>query len=54
MTKDYYHQFLSGSNPGAMKEYDLPELFFPLAPRKLFLAGITVNMGEICFTAIIT
>jgi hypothetical protein len=41
MNRFYNTHFIPGSIPGALREYDLPDLAASLAPRKLFISGIT-------------
>ena len=41
MNKYYNTKFIPGTIPGALKAYDLPDLAGGLAPRRLFIAGMT-------------
>jgi hypothetical protein len=45
-THFYNASFIPGVVPGAVKEYDLPDLEGILAPRKLLLSGITDGAGS--------
>lgn len=46
MSRFYKSSFISGAVPGALKEYDLPDLAGTLAPRKLLIAGATDGKGK--------
>jgi hypothetical protein len=47
VTSRFYHSpFISGAVPGALKSYDLQDLAFALAPRKLMIAGFISGTGE--------
>lgn len=46
MNKFYMSSFISEAVPGALKEYDLPDLASSLAPRKLLMAGVTDGNGS--------
>jgi hypothetical protein len=41
MNRFYNTHFIPGSVPGALREYDLPDLAATLAPRKFFISGMT-------------
>ena len=41
MNRFYNTHFIPGSVPGALREYDLPDLAAALTPRKLFISGMT-------------
>jgi hypothetical protein len=42
----YTSAFIPGVVPGALKEYDLPDIAAALAPRKLLMAGVTDGYGK--------
>jgi len=42
----YNNHFIPGTVAGALGKYDLPDLAGSLAPRKLFIAGITDSQGN--------
>jgi len=46
MNRFYDTKFPPGAVPGALKEYDLPDLAGTLAPRRLFIAGPTDGNGS--------
>ncbi len=46
MSRFYNPGFIYGAVPGALKDYDLPDLAATLAPRKLLMAGTTDGNGE--------
>jgi dienelactone hydrolase len=46
MNMFYKSSFISEAVPGALKEYDLPDLASGLAPRKLLMAGVTDGNGS--------
>lgn len=46
----YKSSFISGVVPGALREYDLPDLAAGLVPRKLLIAGVTDGSGKITDT----
>ncbi len=46
MNHYYNSTFISGVVPGAIKEYDLPDLAATLAPRKLLMTGVTDGNGK--------
>jgi hypothetical protein len=46
MNRYYNPGFIHSIVPGALKDYDLPDLAASLAPRKLMLAGITDGSGN--------
>lgn len=46
MSRFYKSSFIQGVVPGALKEYDLPDLAGTLAPRKLLIAGATDGKGK--------
>lgn len=43
----YSSSFIPGVVPGALKEYDLPDIEASLAPRNLLMAGVTDGYGKI-------
>jgi len=45
MNRFYNPHFVPGSVPGALRKYDLPDLAASIAPRKLFIAGVTDGAG---------
>ena len=47
----YISSFIPGVVPGALKEYDLPDIEAALAPRKMLIAGVTDGFGKITDTA---
>ena len=47
MERFYNPHFVLSAVPGALKEYDLPDLAGSLAPRKLFISGTTDGNGEL-------
>jgi len=51
MARYYNPQFIPGTVPGALMEYDLPDLAASLAPGKLFIAGVTDGFGSTNDTA---
>jgi len=46
MNRFYRSQFVHSLVPGALMEYDLPDLEAGLAPRKLLIAGVTDGNGH--------
>ncbi len=46
MNRFYKSSFIYGVVPGAIKEYDLPDLAASLAPVKLLMAGVTDGSGK--------
>jgi len=42
----YNYGFIYGAVPGALEEYDLPDLAASLAPRRLLMTGITDGNGK--------
>jgi|WetSurMetagenome_2_1015567.scaffolds.fasta_scaffold04781_5 hypothetical protein len=46
MNHFYSSSFIPGVVPGAIKDYDLPDLAATLAPRKLMMAGVTDGYGK--------
>jgi hypothetical protein len=48
IVKNHYYisAFIPGVVPGALKEYDLPDVEASLAPRKLLIAGVTDGYGK--------
>lgn len=42
----YNHKFIPSAVPGALKEYDLPDLAAAIAPARLIIAGITDGNGK--------
>ena len=46
MNRYYNPEFVYGLVPGALTAYDLPDLAATLAPRKLFIAGLTDGEGN--------
>jgi dienelactone hydrolase len=46
MNKFYKSSFISEAVPGALREYDLPDLASSLAPRKLLMAGVCDGNGN--------
>ena len=47
MNRFYNPQFIPGTVPGSLKDYDLPDLAAAIAPRKMFISGITDGSGKI-------
>ena len=47
MSRYYNPAFIPGAVPGALRKYDLPDLAANIAPRKLFIYGVTDGMGSI-------
>ena len=47
----YSSSFIPGVVPGALKEYDLPDIEASLAPRHLLMAGVTDGNGKMDDTA---
>ncbi len=47
----YSSSFIPGVVPGALKEYDLPDIEASLAPGKLLIAGVTDGFGKVTDTA---
>lgn len=47
----YNPLFIPGTVPGALRKYDLPDLAAAIAPRKLFMAGVTDGSGSIADTS---
>ena len=43
----YNPKYIAGTVPGALKGYDLPDLAASIAPRKMFISGITDSSGDI-------
>ena len=50
----YTSSFIPGVVPGALKEYDLPDIEASLAPRQLLMAGVTDGYGKTTDTAAIS
>ncbi|HUX58593.1 MAG TPA: acetylxylan esterase [Bacteroidales bacterium] len=46
MSRYYNPLFIPGTVPGALREYDLPDLAANLAEGKLFIAGVTDGFGS--------
>lgn len=46
MNQFYYPGFVQNLVPGALTEFDIPDLLSALAPRKLMLAGVTDANGQ--------
>jgi hypothetical protein len=46
MSRFYDHKFVHSLVPGALREYDLPDLAMALAPAKLLIAGMTDANGQ--------
>jgi len=46
MNRFYKHNFIPSTVPGALKEYDLPDLATSIAPRKLIISAITDGNGK--------
>ncbi|MCJ7447698.1 MAG: hypothetical protein MUO72_08395 [Bacteroidales bacterium] len=47
MNRFYEPHFILSAVPGALKEYDLPDLAGSLAPRRLFISGTTDGNGSL-------
>jgi len=47
MSRYYNPLFIPGTVPGALREYDLPDLAAKLAPHKLFISGVTDGSGGV-------
>ncbi len=50
----YNPRFVPGAVPGALREYDLPDLAAALAPGRLFIAGATDGSGTVTDTSSIS
>jgi hypothetical protein len=46
MNRFYESNYVSSIVPGALTAYDLPDLAASLAPRMLFMAGVTDGNGK--------
>jgi hypothetical protein len=46
MNRFYCHSYILSSVPGALQEYDLPDLAAAIAPGRLVIAGITDGNGK--------
>ena len=46
MNRFYDPVFIPGTVPGALKEYDLPDLAASIAPRKMYISGIRDGSGN--------
>ena len=51
MNRFYEPHFILSTVPGALKEYDLPDLAGSLAPRRLFISGTTDGNGSLTDSA---